>query len=364
MTSLNIGLVARSDFGTENDLPSDFSGMTSLTFLAIYGSSFTGSLPTVYPQTLKSLTLSSMLFITGTIPQVIVDLPALTDFGLSSLPSITGPLPRPSNASASKLTQYQVVDMAVTGTIPSSILGLKANINLQSLPHLTGPFPTLAATSDSGCRLSTIYLNDVSLTGTPFPTGLAENCATLQQLTFLKCGLTGQIDDFTAAPSFGGIRLENNPLRGTIPIITFAQKASLTMSACNLTDVVPTAYLNSTAFSSIAFNGNKLDLCSNGAAVRATGFVNSTDESCNLFGQTPSECGCPNVWPARCFSTPMPGECPPAPVPITAPVPSSIPVAPTHSVPGSVPSTPTNGSVSLFASFGLISALAVVMSLL
>ena len=371
ITSLSLGVAGISDFGSGSTLPSDFSGMTSLTGLSISGGSFTGSLPTIYPPTLTSLRFSTMSLLTGDIPQVIIDLPALTTMSLMSMPGITGPLPGPSNASASKLTQYFVNDMAFTGTIPSSILGLNAQLLFNNLPYITGPFPTISAESGDDCRVPLINFRNVSLAGTPFPIELVENCATLRQLTFFRCGLTGQIPDFTATPSFSGIELDNNPLGGTIPIITFAQKANVIMSSCNLTGVIPTFYLNSTAFSGIEFDGNKLDLCSNSAAVQATGFANNTEENCNLSGQTPSECGCPDIWPSRCFSTPMPGECLPptaAPVPTLAPVspPStpSIPLAPTHSVPARIPSTPTNGAASSFTSFGYVLVLTVVMSLL
>ena len=309
--TLEMRFDGKSDFGAGTALPSDFSGMTSLTTLSISGCSFTGSFPTAYPANLDTLSLSYIPALTGTIPQVIVDHPTLTNFFLGgSMPSISGPLPGPSNPLTSKIIQYSVSDMGVTGTIPSSILGLSAYIYLNNLLKISGPFPTVTPASASSCRTTVLYASYLKLDGTQLPTGLLENCGSLTQATFVDSGLTGQIPDFTASASLIKIALNYNPLGGTIPTITFAQRAEIYIQYSDLTGVVPTFYLNTTAFSTIAFAGNKLDLCSNSAAVAATGFANGSNFQCDLVSQTPRECGCPAIWPSRCFtSRPMAASC-------------------------------------------------------
>ena len=144
-------------FGTGFTFPSDVSGMTNLTKLAISGGSFTGSLPAAYPPKLALLALSRIPTLTGTIPQAIVDHPTLTSFTLGDLMTgISGPLRFPSNPTTSLLTTYTMSDMSVTGTIPSSVLGLSLlPIFPSSLdPSLLSTRPLLIAAAPKSCTLA------------------------------------------------------------------------------------------------------------------------------------------------------------------------------------------------------------------
>ena len=308
--SLDLGFDSPATFGTGFNFPSDFSGMTNLTKLSISGCSFTGSLPTAYPPNLNSLILSYMSQITGTIPQSIVDHPTLATFFIGGLMyGVSGPLPGPSHPLTSPLARYSVSEMSVTGTIPSSILGLSAYFSLDRLPKLSGPFPTVTPASASSCRTTRMYISNLNLGGAQLPTGLLENCASLTEASLTNSGFAGQLPDFTGANVLRTLTLSSNAFGGTLPIIKLAPPSLFYCNNCSLTGVVDPFYLNTTTFLSRKFAQNKLDLCSNNASILETGFVNKTS-SCDLVGQTPRECGCPDIWPASCFlNRPMAPDC-------------------------------------------------------
>ena len=346
---------ASSSFGTGFTFPSDLSGMTNLKWFHLEGSSFTGSFPTAYPPNLESLILMSMHQITGTIPQSIVDHPTLTNFVGHEMKGIFGPLPIPSNPTTSILTRYAVSGMGITGTIPSSLLKLSAFVTLGDLPKLTGAFPTVGPASASSCRTRSIYVGDLNLKNTPLPIGLLENCATMSRATFINSGFTGQLPDFTAAVQLYSLVLDSNPFGGTIPIIKFAStEATFSCNNCSLTGVVPPFYLNTTAFSDREFAGNKLDLCSNRAAIVESGFANQSS-NCGLVDQTPRECGCPEIWPTECFvSRPMAPDCNNLPPDTLAPSSSPVPTAPSAPAPPAnllpnAASSPSIPSIALIA---------------
>ena len=305
--TIDIGFDSPSAFGSGFTFPSDISGMTNLTDLSLSGCSFKGSLPTAYPPKLDSLILSYMSQLTGTFPQSIVDHPTLTTFFVGGLMyGVSGPLPGPSNPLTSPLASYRVSGLGVTGTIPSSILGLSAYISLSDLPKISGPFPTV--TNASSCRTITVSISKVNLAS--LPTGLLENCVSLKEASLTNSGFTGPLPDFTAARRLESLTLDSNAFGGTLPIIKFAAtQAKFSCNNCSLTGVVDPFYLNATAFSNRNFAQNMLDLCSNNASILETGFVNKSS-NCDLVGQTPRECGCPDIWPATCFySRPMAPDC-------------------------------------------------------
>ena len=337
IASVDFNFDSPSAFGSGFTFPSDFSGMTSLTYLSLSGCSFKGSLPTAYPPNLDSLILSYMSQITGTFPQSIVDHPTLTTFFVGGLMyGVSGPLPGPSHSLTSPLAQYSVAEMSVTGTIPSSILGLSAYVALSSLPKLSGSFPTVTPASASSCRTTRMYISNLNLAGAQLPTGLLENCASLKEATFIDSGFTGQLPDFTGARRLESLTLDSNAFGGTLPIIKLTTQATFSCNNCSLTGVVDPFYLNTTAFSNRNFAQNKLDLCSNNASILETGFVNKSS-NCDLVGQTPRECGCPDIWPTSCFySRPMAPDCDNLPPDSLQPISPVKP--PTAAAPASIPS--------------------------
>lgn len=292
-----------SEFGSGSIMPSDLGAMTSLRSLRLVGCRHSGSLPTVYPPNLDSLYISYMTSLSGTIPPAIANHPTLTQIFLAGLFGLTGSLPTPSNPLTSNIYNYGVTDIPLTGTVPSSILGLKADIYLNNLDKLSGPFPTVDPSVAVNCRITKLVVSFSSLKNTPFPVSVLENCADLKEASFMMVGVIGQLHDFTAAPSLNKLLIYANPMGGTLPVIKFAQQASIAITYCQMTGVVDASYFNTTAFSSRIFTGNKLDLCSNNASIIDTGFVAASETVCDLSGQTPRECGCAEIWPDLCFTT-------------------------------------------------------------
>ena len=324
--SIHLHCDPSTTFGAGYTFPSDFSGMTSLRYLRLDGNSFKGSLPTTLPPNLLFLQLNHMQNITGTIPQSLLDHPTVNHIDIGeAMYGVSGTVPVPSNPMTSDLSGYALSGMSLTGTIPSSILGLYAYIILDNLPKLSGPFPTVTSSSASSCLTWHLYISNINLTGTQLPIGLLENCDRLESAWFTNSGLTGQIPDVMCAESLKSLNFDSNAFGGSLPIINFASTEAnrFTCNNCNLTGVVPPDYLNNPALRTFELAGNRLDLCSNRAAINETGFVNKSTYSCNLVGQTPRECGCPEIWPRSCFSSrPMAPDCDNLPPDTLAPPPS------------------------------------------
>ena len=294
-----------TEFGKGSVFPSDLSGMTSLEEWRISNAGFTGSIPTSFPATLKNFYMGYMPLIQGTVPQNLMNLPSLESFSVSALPKITGPIPTPTDISTSSLRDVAFTAMpGLTGTIPSSLFGISRRLTLTNLTGVVGPFPNIA----QDCKITNLEVDSLKMNG-PVPLGVLQNCPSLAQALLTDNGFTGQIANFNAGPLLEVFRLVD-PLGGTIPTIKFQVPVLLLdFHGCELQGTVPTYLLNTTNFEQINLSNNKLDLCSNSQAVLATGFA-STTPRCALEFQTPTECGCANVWPARCFrDRPMAADC-------------------------------------------------------
>ena len=358
--TLHLSFDSPTAFGAGYTFPSDFSAMINLEQLIIFGGSFTGSLPTALPFPLREFAIGNMPALSGTIPPSLVNHPSLRSILLREMFGISGALP----VHEYSLYSYALSGLSVTGTIPSSILGLPAYITLKNLPKISGPFPTLLSTSSSPCRNKMLLISDINLQNTPFPIGVLENCADLTWAEFINTGFTGQLPDFPASRSLGRLVLNSNPFGGTIPIIKLASSAAFSCNNCSLTGVIPPFYLNDTAFWKQEFAGNKLDLCSNSAAIIETGFANKSSLFCDLVGQTPRECGCPDIWPTDCFlSRPMALDCDNLP-PDTLVEPSSLhpstPASPTNLPPAATNLPPIAASPASIPSIALIATMLVI----
>ena len=289
-----------TNFGAGIVFPSDLSGMTSLAIFGVSKAGFTGSIPASFPPTLTDFYMGYMPLIEGSVPQSLMDLPSLERITFLAMPKLKGAIAAPTNTAASSLRDVMYAETpGFSGTIPSSLFRINGNLVLTSLPGVVGPFPNI--TED--CRIS--FLDAFNLPGLknePLPIGVLENCPSLTSVTMFGNDFrAGQIANFTAGESLEYLMLLDS-FGGTIPTIKFQLPMRyLSLRGCNFQGTVPTYLLNTINFQYIDFSDNKLDLCANSEEVMETGFVNSTDSGCVLSNQRPLECGCPNVWPERCF---------------------------------------------------------------
>lgn len=347
-----IETLAPSKFGTGFTMPTDFSRMTNLTSIAFVGGYFTGSLPSKMPASIRTAHFSYLYGLTGTIPQALVDTPNLSDLNLAFLPSITGDIPGPSNPSSVSLQYFTAVKLGVTGTISprlfstSSLLG----IDFQILEEMTGtlPIPLANPAANTQCNLRTVSIINSAVKGS-VPPEIFTRCTQLAYVDFSSNKLTGQLPNLAPLPNtVSTLKLSNNNFGGTIPTINFTitglgPVGTFMCSGCSLTGTVPPTLVTNNLVS-LDLSYNKLDLCANAAAIQATGFTDrpATSFVCSLVGQTPRECGCPDLWQTSCFpKRPMAADCgnlppdtlPPPPTPYSTTTPLYSGNEPTNAAP-------------------------------
>ena len=131
-----------TDFGKGLVLPSDLSGMTNLSAFGVTGGGFTGSIPTSFPSTLRSFEMGDLPHIEGSVPQILLDLPNIQSITLARMRKINGSIPRPTDISASTISELTFIDLSLSGTIPSSLLRLQVALRIAGMGGIVGPFPT------------------------------------------------------------------------------------------------------------------------------------------------------------------------------------------------------------------------------
>lgn len=302
-------------FGSGADLPLDWSGMRNLTSLNLRNLDFEGVLPTSYPPKLTSLLLSELEYIEGTIPQTLLDLPTLEVLVIDFLPNLLGDVSAPSNASLSSLSQLSISNSGLDGTISprlfsSSSLHQLTLSNLNLLGSIPEPVSSDKSAGDASLACSLVYIEIQQTPGIQgeFPEGILERCPFLNELTLEHLGLSGTLPstlgNHTVSNTFYKLSLIGNSLlTGEIPFIRFSGASNvLLLSNCAFTGTIPIGIL-SYHYVSFMVNGNHLDLCDNAKEVALTPFRNNSNSmgACIMQGQYPQECGCPGLWPSRCF---------------------------------------------------------------
>ena len=284
--------------------PSDLSKMTRLQTFVAYYPAWVGQLPNAYP-TLNFTTFSlvNAWYITGTIPQSLLDVPTIKTISLLSLSYLHGDMPGPSSTST-KLETLQVSSGGINGTI-SPRVSLVPMVYLD-LPKTNGPFPLLTTTgpqSTTACNYTFLEVYDAQFTGS-LPSELFQKCRNLQHISLLRNNLIGQLPDLdNLPPALFSITFNGNPFGGSLPsVINFnpAINRSIVFRAanCSLTGTVPPSLLKA-KLRTLNLELNRLDLCSNAKAIKETGFYNTTLPAyanvCLIKQQTPSPCGCADV---------------------------------------------------------------------
>lgn len=327
----------------------DLSGMTSLTSFSLIGSAHSGNIPSKWPATLDSVSISGAANIDGTIPASIVSGSMLTSFTLSDLPQVTGAIPLPSAPLQSKLLSYVLLDMrGLTGSIPTGLFSIPslAEINFQ---YLSSAQPTaIAALSASGkCNLQKLTITHSQLSGS-IPAELPSSCKNLTEVDLSSNYLTDALpSDWSAlTPGLLSFRASSNRLTGSVPVFkwgdvqrTAYDGLSLELQDNQLTGTIPAALISNKILN-FYIQGNALDICSNNATLApileqaAVG-----DWSCAVVPQaSASACGCSNTW-TNCLdfdgcSTPV-APMTTAPLEALPPFVTSGPLAPAFTAPPS-----------------------------
>lgn len=322
------------DFGTGLAMPSDWSGMSNLTTLNLADFNFNGPLPTYYPPSLKYVTFKGLKSISGSIPQSLLDSKSLTTLNIDGLDNLIGNVEAPSKASLSVLSTLSITHCPkLNGSISPNIVATSSimTLTLRDL-GITGIIPepvselALAGNPYLACNLGIVEIQESPNVRGSFPMGFVERCPLLRELTLESLSLTGTLPESwqnVSSPLFFKLSVLGNPgLVGQIPEIKFRTQPSwLILANCGFTGTIPASIL-STHYGSFMVSGNKLNLCANAAEVALTPFKQNSFEmvACIMQGQTPTECGCPDIWPTRCFpGRPMASFCPR----VTTPTPRS-----------------------------------------
>lgn len=295
-----------SDFGVGTNFPVSLSSMTSLTTFTVAGVGLGGSIPASFPSVLDSFALFSLDNLEGSIPQSLLDLPALTQFTLN-MTSITGGLPELTHPSSSLISWFDV----------------------KSNPFIVGFLPSTWA-----------------------------QVPRLQYLNLSGNGLTGEIPQSYAtgvtSTSWKFFSAANNQLNGTLPSLRIrAPDSEMDLTNCGLTGAIPLAF-GSTLWADIKLSGNSFNMCAN-AGTSEQGTLSSKfafSPLCALDTSSGrSDCDCLGTWPDSCFAD---LSCPPPTAPVDEPIalpvslPTSLPVSMPVTTPTSTPeSIPTIGPISI-----------------
>lgn len=355
------------DFGgPTSSLPSDFS-QSSLSSLYLTGLTLGGQLPSKFnTSTFNTLSAHNLPNIEGPIPQGLIDNPVARVISMSRIPKLSGDVPAPTSPASTKWSSIEISECGLDGTINPMIVNIPtlSTFSLIGLTKLTGTIPEPIGNSTYPCNIEQIYIdNNIGLHGS-VPSAYFTKCGQLGGISFNNDSLTGTLPAALAnilSPTFYSLSISDNPTSGTIPNIAFpsdlrAGLASIAFSNAGLTGNIPLSLASTTEYTRFQFDGNSLNLCANAAqSLQNTLRTLVASSRCNLSGQTPSECGCPDSWPERCFTDNMPATCPPdVSMPIDPPraVPSPrAPGAPSKSPTGSASSITLSGLLTIAVTF-------------
>jgi hypothetical protein len=325
-------------------LPSDWSGTPALRILEACYNNFIGQLPQIYPDSLERFGACESLF-EGSIPQALLDLPALTSLYLHNN-RLTGTLPWPSTPSNSHLQIYEVYyNFDLQGSIPSSFWEMSELTNFiftntlinGSLPQNVSP----------GCTLRRLSGEGAKLTGSLPPR--LDYCQSLTLFDLTANHLSGSLPfNIFLLRQLNTLRLGDNDFSGPLPQdwSELRNLAHLDLSYNRLSGPVFQGLTNLTLHGSLNFlslKGNELDLCGDPRIVLESIRAGMT---CDMTEQDPHPCGCPGVWD-RCLETNVNATCiPTSPSPSPSPSPTepsacspTTPTGPSSPSPSSSPST-------------------------
>ena len=366
ITTYNAVAALASSFGQGTSLPSNWAGMTSLNYLYLGASKFSGSLPSAYPSTLQTLSFDSMPTVSGTIPSAIFNSASLQVVSLNQLPGLRGGVSAPSNPSSSNMSILSITGIGLDGSISAGIFSWPTlrSLNIANSP-LSGsiPAPVVTAGSSSQCNLWVISIERAyGLRGALPLDNILTRCRSLTRIAISGTGNNGQLPALTdLSPEFTTIQLANMPLGGTIPTVSFSPDTTSASVVqwfnCSLTGTIPSSLLQNKYINYLDLSSNRLSLCANSDQVQPIVANRSSDmyflSSCKLVGQTPRECGCPTTWPTRCFSdramAPDCGNLPPDTLPVA--------FVPPSSPSGSGSSSPTNSAVRVHYALLLVATI-------
>lgn len=367
------------DFSSGDTLP-DLSGMTSLSLLTLAGNGLAGSLPSGWPSNLQRFTLSTMPYLTGSLPQSLMDLPLLNTIYVSDMGGMSGNLLGATDPATAALATFTLRNTNLDGSITANFMNALSlrTIDIQANGYLTGPLPELSSSGVTNLNLREIKITDNALIGGSIPATWAQ----LPSLTVLfldSNGLVGTIPQSYAefeSSTFSTLSLAFNSLSGAMPNITFnGAMPLLYLTNCGLTGTIPASLSQSTDYGRLYLAGNNFNLCANaGTAEQAQ--LTATFQGASLCQLTAtagrSDCDCLGTWPAACFtgsctpiappavpSTPTvspmePSSAPtdsPASGPTSTPLPPAVTPSPPTSIPAAIPSFVPTGAASS-TSFG------------
>lgn len=295
-------------------LPSDISAMTSLKTLNLESVKISGPLPTTWPSSISEIALVSLGQVNGNLPQQMLDIPSLTNLRLNSLGSMKGPIPGPSNASASILTHVIIADSGFDGTISNAFLRTASleSITMTNL-KVKGPFPntvpkaTLNLFDARTCNLALVSITRNGNLDGSYPYNFTTDCSKLASIDLSSNRLGGTMPEEISSLNLVSFKINQNRIYGKLPSFKMSSVAAVTLelSGNYFTGSVSTATLKIN-FDRFLIGNNKLDLCGNKAAVKTSGFFARMNDpmtagTCIIEGQDPQECGCPGTWPISCF---------------------------------------------------------------
>lgn len=357
----------------------DLSGMTSLTSFSLLSTAHSGNIPTKWPAKIASIELASLSNVDGTIPTSIVSGSSLSSLALSSMPSIIGDIPVPTNPLKSNLATYQLVEISgLTGSIPSAVFAIPTLATLD-FQYLTSIQPTAIAgvlPTNSKCGLQKLTIMNSQLSGS-IPNELATICKNLTDVELSNNYLVGTIPSNWSALTTGltSFRANFNRLTGSIPVFkwgpierTAYTGLALELQANQLTGTIPPALISNNILS-FAVTNNALDLCSNNATLGPV-LQNAEigDWECIVSPQAVyNVCTCADIWTnCQSFDGCSVPAAPSTPAPLEAfpPYVTSGPLSPVYTAsPDKTPTSGTSAKTAWFAASPLVGGLLLVLLL-
>lgn len=353
--------------GAYNPIPTDLSGMSSLKTFAMQFHPTKSVFPTSWPSSLVSLSLKGLPYMTGTIPQSLLDISSLTDLTLSSLVTLGGSLIGPSSPSLSNMQTLDITSVGFTGPVSSawffipSLTAMYVSGSSASIaPFELGTLPPV----DSGlCKLQTLVFSQMQLSGS-LPPALFSVCPDLTFIDLSSNNLIGNLPtNWSKSNGVTQLDFSGNRFTGSIPSDTrwkTSDDLRLSLASNVLTGSLPVG-INSIAWNLFDISGNNIDLCAGIGSVQPMNQCKMvqlsndnwcpcsstwTDAGCDLVG---ADCAVPSSGPSPLADLPpyTPGETlppsydgSPANTPVTG-SPSSTPSSNPSSTPTSPSSSPT-----------------------
>ncbi|CUG77729.1 GP46-like surface antigen, putative [Bodo saltans] len=208
-------------FGTNlsGTLPSSWSNMTSMENLRLFSSPMlSGSLP---PQWSSMSQLNTLYIyatnLSGTLPSSWSNMTNMSNLQLFSNPMLSGSLP-PEWSSMSQVSVLYIYAASLSGTLPSSWSSMTRmlDIRLFSNPMLSGSLPSSWSAMTS---VQLLILSSNAISGT-----LPQSWANMTQLTLLQISsnrLVGRVPaSWLSIPLLQQLNLQNNCLSGPMPATT------------------------------------------------------------------------------------------------------------------------------------------------